>query len=137
MCPIIRHGRQIFGQRISHPHFYFSSLSRSNRCNRQKFDSVTTGVDIIASDNYVDYADKLAVKLQKAILTLPPKQQLLLQQCLSSTYISQLQIRQRLRAIFRMLSKPSPNYPRATRLISWMCIRMMCSSTIKANIYIT
>lgn len=41
-------------------------------------DSVTTGVDIIASDNYVDYADKLAVKLQKAILTLPPKQQLLL-----------------------------------------------------------
>ena len=27
-------------------------------------DSVTTGVDIIASDNYVDYADKLAVKLQ-------------------------------------------------------------------------
>ena len=32
-------------------------------------DSVTTGVEIIA-------ADKVAVKLQKAILTLPPKQQL-------------------------------------------------------------
>lgn len=30
----------------------------------------------IAADNYVDYADKVAVKLQKAILTLPPKQQL-------------------------------------------------------------
>ena len=40
------------------------------------FDSLTTGVDIIAADNYIDYADKLAVKLQKAILTLPPKQQL-------------------------------------------------------------
>lgn len=39
-------------------------------------DSVTTGVEIIAADNHVDYADKIAVKLQKAILTLPPKQQL-------------------------------------------------------------
>ena len=39
-------------------------------------DSVTTGGEIIAADNYVDYADKVAVKLQKAILTLPPKQQL-------------------------------------------------------------
>ena len=39
-------------------------------------DSVKTGVEIIAADNYVDYADKVAVKLQKAILTLPPKQQL-------------------------------------------------------------
>lgn len=28
------------------------------------------------ADNYIDYDDKVAVKLQKAILSLPPKQQL-------------------------------------------------------------
>ena len=39
-------------------------------------DDISTGVSLIAADNYVDYADKLAVKLQKAILSLPPKQQL-------------------------------------------------------------
>ena len=33
-------------------------------------------MSLIATDINVDYADKLAVKLQKAILTLPPKQQL-------------------------------------------------------------
>lgn len=39
-------------------------------------ESAATGVQFIAGDNYIDYGDKVAVKLQKAILTLPPKQQL-------------------------------------------------------------
>ena len=39
-------------------------------------ESAATGVQFIAGDNDVDYADQVAVKLQKAILTLPPKQQL-------------------------------------------------------------
>ena len=37
-------------------------------------ESAATGVQFIAGDNDVDYADQVAVKLQKAILTLPPKQ---------------------------------------------------------------
>lgn len=36
----------------------------------------TTGVALLAADNYIDYGDKVAVKLQEAILSLPPKQQL-------------------------------------------------------------
>ena len=51
-------------------------LISKRRQETVSLDSLTTGVDIIAADNYIDYADKLAVKLQKAILTLPPKQQL-------------------------------------------------------------
>ena len=39
-------------------------------------ESAATGVQFIAGDNYIDDDDKVAVKLQKAILTLPPKQQL-------------------------------------------------------------
>jgi len=39
-------------------------------------ESAATGVQFIPADNYIDYGDKVAVKLQKAILTLPPKQQL-------------------------------------------------------------
>ena len=39
-------------------------------------ESAAPGVQFIAGDNYIDYDDKVAVKLQKAILTLPPKQQL-------------------------------------------------------------
>lgn len=39
-------------------------------------ESAATGVQFIAGDNYIDYDDKVAVKLQRAILTLPPKQQL-------------------------------------------------------------
>lgn len=39
-------------------------------------ESETTGVRLLAADNYVDYADQVAVKLQQAILSLPPKQQL-------------------------------------------------------------
>lgn len=39
-------------------------------------ESAATGVQFIAGDNYIGYDDKVAVKLQKAILTLPPKQQL-------------------------------------------------------------
>ena len=33
------------------------------------------GANLVMADNYVDYHDLEAVKLQKAILTLPPKQQ--------------------------------------------------------------
>mgnify|MGYP003468450246 FL=1 len=39
-------------------------------------ESETTGVRLLAADNYVDYADQVAVQLQQAILSLPPKQQL-------------------------------------------------------------
>ena len=39
-------------------------------------DSQQTGVNLVMADNYIDYDDKVAVKLQKAILSLPPKQQL-------------------------------------------------------------
>lgn len=39
-------------------------------------ESQQTGVNLIMADNYIDYDDKVAVKLQKAILSLPPKQQL-------------------------------------------------------------
>ena len=39
-------------------------------------ESAATGVQFIAGGNYIDYDDKVAVKLQKAILLLPPKQQL-------------------------------------------------------------
>lgn len=39
-------------------------------------ESEATGVNLIQGDNYIDFDDKVAVKLQKAILLLPPKQQL-------------------------------------------------------------
>ena len=39
-------------------------------------ESESTGVSLIPADNYIDFDDKVAVKLQKAILSLPPKQQL-------------------------------------------------------------
>ena len=39
-------------------------------------ESEATGVSLIASDSYTDFGDTVAVKLQKAILSLPPKQQL-------------------------------------------------------------
>ena len=39
-------------------------------------ESAATGVNLIQGDNYIDFDDKVAVKLQKAILTLPPKLQL-------------------------------------------------------------
>lgn len=39
-------------------------------------DSQQTGVNLVMADNYIGYDDKVAVKLQKAILSLPPKQQL-------------------------------------------------------------
>ena len=39
-------------------------------------ESETTGVNLVPADNYIDFDDKVAVKLQKAILLLPPKQQL-------------------------------------------------------------
>ena len=39
-------------------------------------ESESTGVNLVPADNYIDFDDKVAVKLQKAILSLPPKQQL-------------------------------------------------------------
>ena len=39
-------------------------------------ESESTGVNLVPADNYIDFDDKVAVKLQKAILLLPPKQQL-------------------------------------------------------------
>ena len=49
-------------------------------CKRKQevvsIDSQQTGVNLVMADNYIDYDDKVAVKLQKAILSLPPKQQL-------------------------------------------------------------
>lgn len=39
-------------------------------------ESETTGVNLIQGDDYIDFSDKVAVQLQKAILLLPPKQQL-------------------------------------------------------------
>ena len=39
-------------------------------------ESDSTGVSLIPADNYIDFDDKVAVKLQKAILSLPPTQQL-------------------------------------------------------------
>ena len=39
-------------------------------------ESETTGVNLIQGDDYIDFDDKVAVKLQKAILSLPPKQQI-------------------------------------------------------------
>ena len=37
-------------------------------------DSESTGAELIAAGDYVDYDNAVAVKFQKAILTLPPKQ---------------------------------------------------------------
>ena len=39
-------------------------------------ESDSMGVNLVPADNYIDFDDKVAVKLQKAILSLPPKQQL-------------------------------------------------------------
>ena len=39
-------------------------------------ESETTGVRLLAADNYVDYSDLEAVRLQKAILSLPQKQRI-------------------------------------------------------------
>lgn len=39
-------------------------------------ESESTGVNLVPADNYIDFDDKVAVKLQKAILSLSPKQQL-------------------------------------------------------------
>lgn len=39
-------------------------------------DDEATGVSLIMADDYIDYEDQVAVNFQKAILTLPPKQQL-------------------------------------------------------------
>lgn len=49
----------------------------SNRRQEEvSIDSDSTGVEIIATDGYIDFNDKVAVDFQKAILSLPPKQQL-------------------------------------------------------------
>ena len=51
-------------------------LISKRRQEEVSLDSMSTGVGLIPADNYIDYDDKVAVKLQKAILSLPPKQQL-------------------------------------------------------------
>ena len=51
-------------------------LIGKRRQEEVSIDSESTGVSLIAADNYIDYDDKVAVELQKAILRLPPKQQL-------------------------------------------------------------
>ena len=51
-------------------------LISKRRQEEVSIESEATGVNLIMADNYIDYEDKVAVKLQKAILSLPPKQQL-------------------------------------------------------------
>lgn len=51
-------------------------LISKRRQEEVSIESEATGVNLIMADNYIDYDDKVAVKLQKAILALPPKQQL-------------------------------------------------------------
>ena len=51
-------------------------LINKRRQEEVSLDSESTGISLIPADNYIDYDDKVAVKLQKAILSLPPKQQL-------------------------------------------------------------
>ena len=51
-------------------------LISKRRLEEVSIESEATGVNLIMADNYIDYEDKVAVKLQKAILSLPPKQQL-------------------------------------------------------------
>ena len=51
-------------------------LSAKRRQKVVSIESETTGVNLIQGDDYIDFDDKVAVKLQKAILSLPPKQQL-------------------------------------------------------------
>lgn len=51
------------------------AISR-RRQEEVSIDSDEPGVELIATDDFVDTADQLALKLQRAILTLPPKQQL-------------------------------------------------------------
>ena len=53
-------------------------LISKRRQEEVSIESEATGVNLIMADNYIDYEDKVAVKLQKAILSLPPKQQLAL-----------------------------------------------------------
>ena len=51
-------------------------LISKRRQEEVSIESEATGVNLIMADNYIVYEDKVAVKLQKAILSLPPKQQL-------------------------------------------------------------
>lgn len=50
-------------------------LIDSRRQENVSLETDSNGANRIMADNYVDYTDVEAVKLQKAILTLPPKQQ--------------------------------------------------------------
>ncbi len=51
-------------------------LIESRRQDTVSIDDDETGANLAFADNYVDYSDLEAVRLQKAILSLPPKQQL-------------------------------------------------------------
>lgn len=56
-------------------HEAFRIISR-RRQETVSIESDTTGVNLVSADQYINYDDKMAVKFQKAILQLPPKQQL-------------------------------------------------------------
>lgn len=51
-------------------------ILKHRRNERLSLDDPNTGADILMADIYVDYSDLETVKLQKAILALPTKQQL-------------------------------------------------------------
>lgn len=51
-------------------------ISEHSRSNRLSLDDPEAGANRLMADEYVDYSDLEAVKLQKAILSLPTKQQL-------------------------------------------------------------
>ena len=48
----------------------------ARRSNVVSVDSEETGVGLMAADSYVDYENEMAVRFQRAISSLPPKQQL-------------------------------------------------------------
>lgn len=48
----------------------------ARRAEEISIDSTETGAELLAADSFVDYTNEAGVRLQKAVLTLPPKQQL-------------------------------------------------------------
>ena len=54
----------------------FNQYRGKRKQKEVSIESESTGVNLVPADNYIDFDDKVAVKLQKAILSLPPKQQL-------------------------------------------------------------
>jgi len=48
----------------------------TQRKDTVSLESESSGAELVADDGYIDFDDKVAVDFQRAILTLPPKQQL-------------------------------------------------------------